>query len=202
MDKVKPATLTDVQEFFSTELKTLMEKHQVSAREASLNYLAGLLSRNLESKNFFAIGPDGKPEESLLTELYGKYHQVDGEEKKQVLQRMGDMCLLMSGFFSERLQRKALDIGYYFGMGGTAYAQLSTLQVSTEPRQMYSELAEKFKPYSNVLGEMSERSGLQTNKDVLRLYERWVATGSNRLRNILNEQGIQIPMKSDLKIKH
>ena len=48
---------------------------------------------------------------------------------------------------------------------------------------------------------MSERSGLQSNKDVLRLYERWIVTGSERIRSVLNEKGITTAHKSNLKFK-
>jgi hypothetical protein len=202
MDRVKTVTLLEVNQYFSDELKVVMEKHSIVAQETSLQYLASLLSRHLESKNFFHEGPDGKLSDYFLGELYGQYLKASGEEQKLLLQRLGDVCLLLSGFFAESIQRKVVDIGYYFGMGGSAYAQLSELVHTEVPRAMYSELADKFEPFSNVLGEMSERSGLQSNKDVLRLYERWTHTGSDRLKNLLQEQGIAIPLHGTLKLKH
>lgn len=108
-----------------------------------------------------------------------------------ILQRIGDLCLVISGYFGESLQSKLVDVEYYFGMGGTAYETLSLLENNTQSKGVYQELSGKFQPFSNVLGEMSERSGLQSNKDILRIYDRWMVTGSDRLRKILNEQGIQ-----------
>lgn len=202
MIRVKPATMSDVQAYFSEELKAVIGRHQISARDASVQYLASLLLRHIESKHFFTHGADGKPAENLLSELYIQFTHATGEERRLVLQRLGDICLMMSGFFAENVHSKIVDIDYYFGMGGSAYAHLSEMATLEESRAMYGELSCKFKPFSNVLGELSERSGLQSNKDVLRMYERWVATGSKHLRTLLNEQGIAVPTKLDLKIKH
>ena len=86
-------------------------------------------------------------------------------------------------------------------MGGSAYYNLSVMSDKTETKETFGELANKFQSFSNVLGEMSERSGLQSNKDVLRLYERWIVTGSERIRSVLNEKGITTAHKSNLKFK-
>ena len=87
-------------------------------------------------------------------------------------------------------------------MGGTAYQQLSCLQTSGDNRAVYSELSVKFKPFADVLGEMSERSGLQSNKDLLKVYERWQFTGNDRLRTVLSEHGIKLPLKINIKTRH
>ena len=200
MDRVKPATVSDVRDYFALELKTVMEKHNLSARDTSVLYLATLLSRNIESERFFCMGPDGKPADTLLTDLYIQYLQAKTEEQKIILQRLGDICLMISGYFAESVRKKVVDLGFYFGMGGSAYRSLSTLVEENEPRETFDELSVKFESFSNVLGEMSERSGIQSNKDVLRLYERWITTGSDRLKNILTEKGIATPFKTNLKV--
>jgi hypothetical protein len=200
MDRVKPATVSDVRDYFALELKTVMKKHKLSARDTSVLYLATLLSRNIESERFFCMGPDGKPADTLLTDLYIQYLQAKTEEQKIILQRLGDICLMISGYFAESVRKKVVDLGFYFGMGGSAYRSLSTLVEENEPRETFDELSVKFESFSNVLGEMSERSGIQSNKDVLRLYERWITTGSDRLKNILTEKGIATPFKTNLKV--
>jgi hypothetical protein len=200
MDRVKLATVSDVRDYFALELKTVMEKHKLSARDTSVLYLATLLSRNIESERFFCMGPDGKPADTLLTDLYIQYLQAKTEEQKIILQRLGDICLMISGYFAESVRKKVVDLGFYFGMGGSAYRSLSTLVEENEPRETFDELSVKFEFFSNVLGEMSERSGIQSNKDVLRLYERWITTGSDRLKNILTEKGIATPFKTNLKV--
>lgn len=200
MDEVRTKTFTNARDYFADELKTVLEKHQVSAQEHSFNYLVGLLCRHIQSDQFFVKREDGRLENNFLVELYNEYIQGDLQKKKVVLQRLGDICLLVSGFFAESLQRKIVDVGYYFGMGGTAYRQLSELHLNTPMQGLYVELSDKFQPYSNVLNEMSERSGINSNRDLLRLYERWLTTGSDRIKNVLEEHGIAgVPV--DMKTK-
>jgi len=191
MDRLKPATVADAREFFASELRTTLDNHGVSARPPSFNYLVSLLVNSISSDQFFKVSADGQYEDTLLFDLYVEYTQSSLERQRALLQRIGDLCLVISGYFGESLQSKLVDIEYYFGMGGTAYQTLSALETNTISKRVYEELSGKFQPYSNVLGEMGERSGIQSNKDILRLYERWMATGSERLRKLLSEQGIQ-----------
>ncbi len=194
MDRVKAATVADARQFFEGELRQVLQKHRVDAGEESVDYLVELLLRYMESKNFFVQNEEGKLEDNFLVDLYSEYIVADTQKKRLVLQRLGDVCLLVSGFFAESVTRKLTDLQYYFGMGGSAYQQLSLLQNTSRSRKLYLELSKKFRPFSNALGEMSERTGVQSNKDILRLYERWVVTGSERLREKLSEHGIKTPI--------
>lgn len=202
MEPVRPKAVLEAHTFFAEELRTVMEKHQLSAEGPSFSYLVDLLVRSIESEKFFVKRPDGRLDNNFLVEIYTESLAADLTVRKMALQRMGDICLVISGFFAESLHRKLIDIGYYFGMGGTAYKQLAHLQMNSSMRSVYGELSDKFRPFSNVLNEMSERSGLQSNKDLLRLYERWLTTGSERLKTLLNEHGIATPIVVDTKIKH
>ena len=202
MDGVKNKAFTNAREYFSDELKLVLEKHQIIPQEQSFNYLVTLLCRHIESDKFFSKKDDGRLEDTFLVELYNEYINADLPKKRVVLQRLGDICLMISGFFAESLQRKIIDIDYYFGMGGTAYRQLSHLQPDTAKRGLYGELSEKFRPFSDVLNEMSERSGINSNRDLLRLYERWLSTGNIRIKSVLEEHGISAPVPIDPKQKH
>jgi hypothetical protein len=191
MDRLKPATVADARDFFASELKLTMQNHGISAQPSSFEYLVELLVKTISSENFFKVNNSGNYEDTLLFDLYVQYTQSPKEQQRAILQRIGDLCLVISGYFGESLQSKLVDVEYYFGMGGTAYETLSLLENKKESQVVYRELSGKFQPFSNVLGEMSERSGLQSNKDILRLYDRWMVTGSDRLRKLLNEHGIQ-----------
>ena len=194
--KAKVQSLTDPREFFTEELKTVMEKRQISAQPQSFDYLVDLMLRFIASDTFFTKSPDGKLENNILAEIYAQYVQGPPEVKKSALRRLGDVCLMVTGFFPDSLKRKPVDVDYYCGMGGAAYWQLAT----GEP--VFEELSVRFKTFADVLCEMSERSGLQSNSDLLRLYERWLYTGSDRLRTLLNEHGIAAPVKIESKARH
>ena len=201
MVKSKPAPVSDAREYFSDELRSALGKQQVKAQSDSIEYLVNLLVNFIQSENFFSHSEDGKLRNPVLADLYAEIVQGDPATRLAALRRLGDVCLMVTGMFPDSLNRKLVDIDYYFGMGGTAYAELSKLQFSKMSRSVYQELAEKFKPFSDVLGEMSSRSGIQTNGDILRLYEKWLLTKSERLRGLLSEHGIAAPIVVDWNTK-
>lgn len=193
--------VADIRDFFSRELRSVLDKQKITLRPHSVQYLVELFFHYLKSDNFFANDPDGKLQENTLTELYAEYLQGDLNKRKTVLKRLGDICLLVTGFFSDSLSKKLVDVDYYIGMGGGAYWQLSHLPIEKNA-ELFRDLSLNFVPVSNALGEVSERGGIQSNRDLLRVYERWLMTGSQHLKEKLSEHGIPAPIKTDLKRKH
>ena len=95
----------------------------------------------------------------------------------------------MSGFYSDSLRRRAVDVDYYVSMGEYAYSSLARRDADAFG-EVYAELGRKFVPFMDVLTEISDRTGNPSCCDVLRLYERWLRTGSSRAGQQLVEQGI------------
>ena len=102
-----------------------------------------------------------------------------GMRQRANLKQIGDFSLFISGFFADSLHRKLVDVDYYVSIGGTAYTALSRYETDTFS-PVFAELAEKFIRFVDVLSEVSERASLCSNADLLRLYERWLKTGSRR----------------------
>lgn len=201
MDRQKNPAVADAREFFAEELRSVIGKQKLRVQPDSVEYLVNLLLQFIQSQNFFTQGEDGRLKNPVLAELYGEYIQGDAHTKQLSLRRLGDVSLVVTGFFPDSLNRKLVDIDYYFGMGGTAYLQLSKMQFTDLARSLFLELAEKFKAFSDVLGEMSSRSGIQSNADLLRLYEKWLLTRSERMRSQLAEHGIAAPFNIDWNTK-
>jgi len=197
----KLSKVSNAREFFSEELKSVFQKRGLSSEKGSFEYLVDLLLRCVDAHNYFVKTENGKLDNPLLAQLYGEYLSSSPEVQKVILQKMGDFCMMVSGFFADSLNRKLIDVDYYAGMGGAAYWQLAQGKKALGTG-MFQELSVKFKPFSNALGEMSERSGLQNNSDLLRVYEKWIYTGSGRLKELLAEKGIVQPIETDLKKKH
>ncbi len=87
------------------------------------------------------------------------------------------------------MRRKLVDVDYYVSIGGVAYQALSRYETDTFS-PVFAELAEKFVAFVDVLSEVSERSSCASNADLLRLYERWLKTGSRRSGQLLVERGV------------
>lgn len=114
-------------------------------------------------------------------------------ERRAGLQRLGDVSLFVAGFFSRGFARKLIDIDYHIAMGGQAYSTLSTSMGHGRGASLggvFAELAAKFQPMVDALNEISESGYRHSDRDVLRLYELWLKTGSARARTLLGELGI------------
>ena len=56
---------------------------------------------------------------------------------------------------------------------------------------VFAELSHKFQPMVDALNEMSETSYAHSARDILRLYEIWLKTGSARCHALLKRLGVQ-----------
>src|SRR6185436_13860639 len=112
-----------------------------------------------------------------------------GSHRRHALRVLGDGSLFVAGFFSDSLNRRPVDIDYYAKLGGYAYHSLSHVESDTFA-PVFAELARRFLGFVDVLTEISERCALTKNGDVLRLYEKWLRTGSRRNGELLVELGI------------
>ena len=61
---------------------------------------------------------------------------------------------------------------------------------SSDLTDVFRELGGKFVGFMDVLSDVSERTAVATNSDLLRTYEKWLRTGSPREGQRLIERGI------------
>ena len=177
-------------EFFREQLERAMEHQKVSTSTFTEHYLVNLLSACVHGD--LPPAEEGY-DETPLAILYVRAVQASRAERTRLLRTMGDTALCVSGFFADSLSRKLVDLGYYKAMGGHAYARLSREDAALGGglgATVFSELSGRFSEFADVLAEVSETSRLATNTSVLRLYERWVQTGSRRAAALLAERGI------------
>ena len=97
----------------------------------------------------------------------------------------------MSGFFPDSFARRSVDVDYFKSMGEYAYGSLGRSDDEAFA-EVFAELARKFVGFMDVLADISERTALapRSTSDVLRLYEKWLRTGSQRDGRRLMERGI------------
>lgn len=81
-------------------------------------------------------------------------------------------------------RQRLVDIDYDVSIGGMAYTALSRYPADTFS-PIFAELAGKFVGFVDVLSEIGKRTACTSNADLLRLYERWLKTGSPRSRRLL-----------------
>lgn len=175
-------------EFFREQLSKAMEHQKVATSAFTEYYLVNLLAGSVNGDNLPA--PEPGFDETPLALLYVRALQAARAERARLLRTMGDTALFVSGFFAPSLERRLADLDYYRAMGGHAYARLSVEERLPHGPSVFAELAGRFAEFAEVLSEVSEASRLTSNHSVLRLYEKWLATGSRRAAMLLAERGI------------
>ena len=170
-------------EYFRDLVESAMQNQHVSARELTAFYVVNLLAAFVHLERSPAAGGD-----EPLGVLLAKSLQSGGSVQRDGLRKVGDVSLFVSGFFSDSLKRGLVDVDYYIQLGGRAYGSLARCDASRA--EVFDELSDKFTAFVDVLGEISERTALTSNADLLRLYEKWMRTRSRRSGHILATRGI------------
>jgi hypothetical protein len=173
-------------EYFKELVESALSRQHLRANELTSYYLVDLLCRFMRPDQRIPFSDDG--DEPLALRL-ARALDSGGMEQRARLRNLGDFSLFMSGFFSDSFHRRVADVDYYVSMGEYAYASLSRRDADALG-EVFSDLARKFVPYMDVLSDVSEQSGLRSSTDVLRLYEKWLRTGSPRDGQRLADRGI------------
>ena len=171
-------------EFFRELVESAMQNQHVSAHELTSFYVVNLLTAFVHCDRSPA-GDDDTP----LGPRLALALQAAGIAQRDGLRKVGDVSLFVSGFFSDSLNRSLVDVDYYIHLGELAYRSLAR-HGDEALGDVFDELSGKFTTFVDVLGEVSERTALSSNLDVLRLYEKWLRTGSRRSGSLLASRGI------------
>ena len=169
-------------EYFKELVESAMQHQRLAARETTSFYLVNLLAG-------FIHRQDASRDVEPLGVRFVKALQAGGALQRDGLRQVGDRSLFISGFFSDSLNRSLVDVDYYIALGERAYGSLAR-QSEDSVAEVFDELSEKFAGFVDVLGEVSERTALASNTDLLRLYEKWLRTGTPRSGDLLAQGGI------------
>ncbi len=180
-------------EWFRELVADALSHRGARVQEVTEFYLVNLLAGFLDKEKLFVEEEDGTVRAEPLALILLRALQADRRERARGLRRLGDTALFVSGFFGDSLARSRVDVDYYIAMGERAYDALRDASVG--PRglgDLYGELAERFEQFVDVFAEIAEMSDLRSNRGLLRLYERFLATRSERVADLLRERGVAL----------
>lgn len=177
-----------VDEFFHEVVTEALDEVAVAASEPASWYLVGLLG------DFTRQTPTDEPLGLKLAQAGS-----DPGERVRTLKQVGDTSLYVAGYFSESLTRTLVDVDYYVGLGQNAYAQLASslkpANTNVALRDVYSELAEKFPKFVDVLAQVRKRIAIAEvagTADIGRLYEIWLRTRDEWVEKKLRDAGVLV----------
>jgi hypothetical protein len=183
--------------FHDIVLEAIKARH-VDATNGATTYLVGLLADYAR--------PDPRAGEALARPLSflldEAMHTPSPAERFDKLRFLGDGVLYSCGFFGDHFEARGVDQGYIIGIGTTAYGAAAaiihvpspdSLKQPTGGLDIYRELADNFRAFVGVLAEIADRTimaGVQGSKDLVRMYERWLKTGSDGIAQGLAAHGL------------
>jgi hypothetical protein len=171
-------------EFFKEMVEDSMARQHMQAGDLTSYYLVNLLCQ--------FVRLDGRVQAEFgdpLAFRLARALDTGGSQQRERLRQLGDFSLFVAGFFSDSFKRRAVDVDYYVSMGEYAYGSLSQRDEDTFA-EVFSDLSSRFVGFADILAEISDRSAIRNSVDTLRLYEKWLRTGSTRDSQKLIERGI------------
>jgi hypothetical protein len=190
---------SSVDGFFQEIVTSAIKARRVEATDGATHYLVSLLSDYTR--------PDGTAERTMdrpLTFLLDEaLHTTDLGERFDRLRGLGDGVLYAMGFFGDHFEARGIAPSYLISIGSKAYGSAASILTtgsrpslqSAEPTPMdlYGELARKFEAFVAVMSEVADATvafGAKNSQGLVRAYERWLKTGSDRLADALSGHGI------------
>lgn len=186
--------VNNLTEFFRDALDEALTHQHVSLDTHTAHYVVSLLT--LYSRTEVSHG-DTRPGQRWvsLAELLAQAGAAGtSAERAAILQRLGDVSLFVAGFFAHGFERRLIDVDYHIAMGGRAYGTLAAAPANGPRRALcavFGELARKFQSVVDAVGEIADQARVWSSKDILRLYEIWLKTGSRRAEGLLQQLGVQ-----------
>ena len=186
---------------FTELVEGALDETRVQPTPMAAAYLVELLDDRIHVPQ--ESGPPRGGERALCEALL-RARRKRGKLRVACLRRLGDRALFVSGFFGESLEARPVGLRYYRDLGRTAYADVASNLAKVRPQGsdqgpheqrwplLFEELADRFREFVDVLAEVSDHTAARGPGGLLRLYTRYLQTGSSRDRRRLLRRG-QVP---------
>ena len=124
-DGARVMCVHNLQDYFRTSIDDVVSRQQVDIDPHAAHYVVNMLTLFSRSDELYEDDGEVYGLRPLALMLADAADADSVEQRNQLLQRIGDVALFISGFFSDGLASKAVDVDYYIQMGGNAYGSLS-----------------------------------------------------------------------------
>jgi len=177
-------------DYFHERVEHAKHHQTVPISENTTLYLASLLAERARTDR-------PAPQETTLVELHLRAAHSPPGEQARTYRELGDRALYVLGYFSESLDRSTVSPGYYADMGTAAYHRADSVfkqWFSDAFGPVFQELAAHFHECVELIEEVRGKP-TEDPDDMVKLYERWLLTGSEKYAQRLRANGILVPAR-------
>jgi len=184
-----------VSHFFFEAVEDAMRLQRVDATDGATRYLVALLSDY--------VHPDRRAGEAMerpLTLLFDEaVNAQNPADRFERLRTIGDGVLYGCGFFADHFEARGVDAKYGRGLGTRADGEAGAMlrrgpeKAESAGPDLFAELAGNFDTFVCVLTDVADATvatGMESPRGLLKVYERWLKTGSDRLASALTSRGV------------
>jgi len=136
---------------------------------------------------------------TVIAAEYLRNTQSRGGQRVAHLRDVGDQCLLYSGLFPHRAERKLVRVSYFVELGQSAYGQLAN-SLAKHSADMYADLSAAFVTLMEVLQAMRTVGGYPLGP--LHGVELWNDTGSLYALEGLAAISSGFPVHEDVPVRY
>ena len=175
-------------EVIREQLKRALMTERVATSEEAEFYLVNLLGDYHQAESFHVL-----EEKRPLGVVFLEAMSMSPGSKASELKRIGDGTLIGLGFFHDIVRKGIVDRSYYLTIGGLAYDSLSDVVMNdSQLADIYAELASKFPGLVQALAHIAPWNKASSDSDIMMIYRRWLASGDERLGELLRREGISV----------
>jgi hypothetical protein len=178
-------------EWFREMVGEVLTQRGLKVQEGTEFYLVNLLAGFLDREKLFVEEADGSVRAEPLALILLRAMEADRQRRARELRRLGDTALYMSGFFGDALARSVSGVDYYIAMGERAYGTLAESERGQQG-ELFGELSDRFPQFVDLFAEIAELGNLRSNRGLVKLYERFLTTRSQRVAALLRERGVAL----------
>jgi hypothetical protein len=186
----------DMTQFFGAIVSEAIRSQGYEATDAAETYVVALLADYAK--------PDPLSEEAIsrpLALLLEDALSAVGHERFERLRTLGDGVLYVSGFFGDHLEQRGVQDRYVRTLGARAYDFAAQMLRRGTPAAtddagasaLFTELALNFRMFVDLVRNVADAlqgSAAHSPAAVVRVYERWLRTGSAPLAEALAARGM------------
>lgn len=182
---------TSLDNFFRDLLEEALTTERVDLAMGSRSYLIQMFADFSHVESLYRLKEQDQSGAPTLAWLYARAQQGDFSERFDAWRHLGDVALLVAGFFGRYIERRRSVVGldYYVQMGAGAYDTAASFAHWKQFGSVFEELARNFRALVDVLTRIGEATTLPVAQSIERLYERWLGGSGDDLHERLTSLG-------------